>query len=123
MRIRYLFPFGQSTLTQFFYNVRKRTMPSSIEILRDIVGFNRSGETCHPFKGRVGVSKGKFSINLKKQNSRSFAAVTEDILRSLLEKGEFNEKGTIRMVPKDAKISGGASALRPRIYKGKKLPL
>jgi|GEM_PF-1341093 len=98
-------------------------MQNSIEMLRDIVGISKSGEICHPFKGRVGVGKGKFSINLKTQNNRSFATVTEAILRSLVEKGEFNDKGTIRMVPKNAKSTGGASALRPRIYKGKKLPL
>jgi len=92
-------------------------------MLRDIVGSNRSGKICHPFKGSVGVRKGMFSINLKKQNNRSFASVTEDILRSLIERGEFNEGGTIRMVAEDAEYTGGASALRPRMYKGKKLPL
>ena len=101
-------------------------MQNSVKMLRNIVGLNRSGKTCHPFKGRVGVSKGRFSINLKKHDNRSFASVTEDILRSLIERGEFNEGGTIRMVAEDAEdaeYTGGASALRPRMYKGKKLPL
>ena len=123
IKIGYLFPFGQFALSQFFHKVYKGTMSGSIEILRDIVGLSGSGETRHPFKGRAGVNKGKFSINLKKKNDRSFAAVTEEILRSLIEKGEFNESGTIRMVAEDAQYTGGASALRPKIYKGKKLPL
>jgi hypothetical protein len=98
-------------------------MTNSIETLSDIVGLNESGKKCHPFKGRVGAHIGKFHINFKKHNNRSFAAVNEDILRSLIEDGEFNDKGTIRMIAKDAKYTGGASALRPRLYKGKKLPL
>ena len=98
-------------------------MSDSIEILTDIVGVNRSGEICHPYRVRVGVHSAKFSINFKKQKNKSFAAVTENILRSLIEEGEFNEQGTIKMVVKDAQYTGGASALRPRAYKGKKLPL
>jgi len=98
-------------------------MPGSIKLLKDIVGFNASGATCHPFRVRVGVHKGKFRINLKKRSTGSFASVTEEILLSLIENGEFNDQGTIRMVAKNAHYTGGASALRPRLYKGRKLPL
>jgi hypothetical protein len=98
-------------------------MSDSIEILTDIVGVNRSGKICHPYRVRVGVHSAKFSINFKKHKNKSFAAVTESILRSLIEDGEFNKKGTIKMVVKDAQFTSGATALRPRAYKGKKLPL
>jgi hypothetical protein len=98
-------------------------MLDSIEIMTDIVGVNRSGEICHPYRVRVGVHNAKFSINFKKQKNKSFAAVTESILRSLIEEGEFDEKGTIKMIVKDAQYTGGATALRPRAYKGEKLPL
>ena len=98
-------------------------MLDSIEILTDIVGVNGSGQICHPYRVRVGVHTAKFCINFKRKKNKSFAAVNEAILRSLIEEGEFKKKGTIKMVVKGARYTGQASALRPRLYKGKILPL
>jgi hypothetical protein len=98
-------------------------MLDSIEILTDIVGVNGAGEICHPYRVRVGVHTAKFCINFKKNRNKSFAAVNEVILRSLIEEGEFKKTGTIKMVVRGARYTGHASALRPRLYKGEILSL
>ena len=98
-------------------------MLDSIEILTDIVGVNGAGEICHPYRVRVGVHTRKFCVNFKKNRNKSFAAVNEVILRSLIEEGEFKKTGTIKMVVKGAKFTGRAAVLRPRLYKGKVLSL
>lgn len=97
-------------------------MSKKIELLEDVTGINENGMLCHPFKGLVRDKKGKFSFTLSSDNI-SFRGVTEMELRELLESGSFNERGRIRMIPFDATSTGGAGALRPISYKGKKLPI
>lgn len=72
-----------------------------IEILRDVVGMNNSGEECHPFKGVRGTKKGFYSFTLDSDNS-TFKPISEAELRRRIEAGEFNHRGRIRMVPAGA---------------------
>ena len=83
-------------------------MLGSIELLTDIVGVNGAGEICHPYRVRVGVHTAKFCINFKKNRNKSFAAVNQVILRSLIEEGEFKEVYLILNRYDSARAKAGA---------------
>lgn len=89
-----------------------------LEIIEDIIGINYDGLECHPFKGVKGDKKGFFSYTLSADNT-TFKPVNETQLRKLIEDGEFQNKGRIRMIPKGATSTGGAGALKVQKYNGK----
>src|SRR5690348_17336074 len=97
-------------------------MSPSVELLHDVIGMNESGDTCHPFKGLSGSKRGQFSYTLQNDN-KTFRAVGEPELRRMIEAGEFNERGRVRMIPAGATRTSGAGALRVVSYKGRRLPL
>lgn len=97
-------------------------MPN-IEMIREIVGINKNGEICHPFKGISGAKRGKYSYTLSTKDNNSFIAIDEAGLRRMIESGEFNDKGRVRMIPASAKSSSGAGALSIKQYMGRLLPL
>ena len=72
---------------------------SVLEILEDVSCINDDGLERHPFKGVKGDKKGFFSYTLSSDNT-TFKPATEARLRELIEDGEFNNKGRIRMAPK-----------------------
>ncbi len=88
-----------------------------LELMRDIVGFNRNGNKCHPYKHVKGPKQGRFSFTLSNDN-RTFEGISESELRARIENGDFNGKGRIRMVPHDAVNTMDQGALRVRSYKG-----
>lgn len=94
-----------------------------IEQILDIVGINEAGIECHPYKGLKGDKTGYFSYTFKTDSNTDFARATEADLRKLIEGGEFNDRGRIRMVPANALSTSGAGALRVIRYKGRLLPL
>lgn len=91
-----------------------------IEIITDIVGKNKKGEICHPYKYRNGARTGLFVYTLS--GNDDFVGVSELGLRELIERGTFNFGGRIRMIPKTAKTTASASALNVISYKGRSLP-
>ena len=97
-------------------------MPHTVELLHDVVGINEAGDECHPFKGLAGAKLGYFSYTLQNDNT-TFQAVGEPELRRMIEAGEFNDRGRVRMVPAGASSTAGAGALRVARYKGRRLPL
>jgi hypothetical protein len=97
-------------------------MSAALELLEDIVGINEAEELCHPFKGVRGDKRGYFSYTLSNDNTK-FAAIGELDLRRMVESGEFNERGRIRMVPAGASSRAGAGGLSVFSYKGRVLPL
>ena len=89
-------------------------------MLTDIVG-GEPGAVCHPVAMVKPSKKGLFSF---KPNHRSaYRAVSESKLRLMIERGDFDRSGSVRMVSPSAKSSACAPALRVRSYKGKRLPL
>jgi len=92
---------------------------SEIEILDDIVGINKEGVRCYPYKIREGEKKGFFSVNLS-SGSVGHQAFTEKQLRASIDAGDFTGKGTIRMIPKNT-TTGGAGSLSVIYYKNMKL--
>ncbi|MCZ4279698.1 hypothetical protein O4H49_02835 [Kiloniella laminariae] len=88
-----------------------------LEILEDVIGINKDGIVCHPFKGLKGDKKGYYSYTFSSDNT-TFKPATERELREFIEKNEFSNKGRIRMVPKGATSTGGAGALMVQKYKG-----
>mgnify|MGYP007109773516 CR=1 FL=1 len=97
-------------------------MSRTLELLFDVVGINNAGETCHPFKGVSGKKRGYFSYTLQTENT-TFQAIAESDLLRMIEAGEFNERGRVRMVSAGATGTAGAGALRVVSYKGRRLPL
>lgn len=89
-----------------------------LEILEDVIGINHDGVECHPFKGVKGDKKGFYSYTLSTDN-KTFKPATEAQLRELIENGEFQSRGRIRMIPKGSKSTGGAGALKVQKYIGK----
>ncbi|WP_285318478.1 hypothetical protein [Stenotrophomonas maltophilia group sp. Smal35] len=94
----------------------------ALELLYDIVGVNSAGVECHPFKGLVGAKVGKFSYTMNRDNT-TFKGIDESVLRRMVESGDFNERGRIRMVSSGSTGTSGASALRVVSYRGRLLPL
>ena len=97
-------------------------MPRTLEILDDVVGINEAGVECHPFKGLAGPKRGQFSYTFLNDNT-TFKPVDEAELRRMIEAGDFNERGRVRMVPPGSASTSGAGALRVVRYKGRRLPL
>lgn len=96
---------------------------SRLEFLEDVVGLNKSGVKCHPYKGLVGPKKGKFSYTLKTEDNKDFQSATAEELIKLIEAGAFDVRGRIRMLPADGQHSKSNSALSVVSYKGQRLPL
>lgn len=96
---------------------------SRLELIPDIIAINKDGEACHPFKGLIGPKCGYFNYTLSTTDSTSFVAISDLELRHMIEDGEFNERGRVRMVPANATSTSGASALSVGRYMGRVLPL
>lgn len=103
------------------HDFRNQMIPL-IELLKDVVGTKMAGVERHPVKGIDGDKFGFFSYTFSSDNS-TFQPVTEAELRRMIEAGEFNTRGRVRMVPANATTTGGARGLRVRSYKGRQLPL
>jgi hypothetical protein len=96
-------------------------MKRSLYMLTDIVGTNNAEVVCHPVAMVLPPKKGLFSV--KPRPNAKYLGVTEADLRKMIERGDLDKHGSVRMVPFDATSSAHASALRVRRYRGKKLPL
>jgi hypothetical protein len=92
------------------------------ELLADVIGINTAGLVCHPYKLTKGEKAGKYSYTLETDNNLNFIATDEAGLRALIEAGEFDSKGRIRMLPAVAAPGAVGNALSVRRYKGKLLP-
>ncbi|WP_421549155.1 hypothetical protein [Pseudomonas sp. QD4] len=95
----------------------------ALDLLEDVIGKNEAGLICHPYKGQRGEGKGLYSYTLETENNRNFINVDELKLRSLIEKGQFNEKGRIRMVPAGSVDTARQGALNVLRYNGHLLPI
>ncbi|WP_415760273.1 HNH endonuclease [Pseudomonas sp. LT1P18] len=94
---------------------------SGFEFLEDVVGVNDDNIRCHPYKHTVRGQKGKFSYSFATHN-RGFIPATAAELIELIEDGQFDEKGKIRMLPLGSKDTKNNGAMRVQIYKGKPKP-
>jgi hypothetical protein len=93
------------------------------EMLVDIVGMNREGLICHPYRLTKGDKAGKYSYTLQTDNNLNYIGIDEDGLRGLVEAGAFDEKGRIRMLPANPRPGVSGNALSVVSYRGKPLPL
>jgi len=96
-------------------------MPRILELLKDVEGCNGADETCHPVKCVSGTKRGYFNYRLSSKGT--FTRISEADLRGMIERGEFNTRGCIRMVPVHAASTAGAAGLCVVKYKGMLLPL
>lgn len=94
---------------------------SRFEFLEDVVGLNDDDIHCHPYKHTVRGQKGKFSYSFATHN-RDFIPATATELIELIEDGQFDGKGKIRMLPPDSKDTKNNGAMRVVLYKGQRLP-
>ena len=88
-----------------------------VDLLKDIIGRNRKGETCHPYKYQRGPMSGMYVYTLT--GNDNFECTDEANLRLLIESGTFNRGGRIRMLPKTAVST--ASAINVISYRGKSI--
>lgn len=95
---------------------------TSFEFLKDVVGINDDNTHCHPYKQTVKGQKGKFSYTFESHN-QGFKPATAQELIALIEGGQFDEKGRIRMLPPGSTNTKKNGALRVVLYKGQALPL
>lgn len=86
-----------------------------IEILLDVVGKNTNGDTCHPYKYQRGPMTGMYVYTLN--GNDNFEATDEEGLRNMIESGQFNHTGRIRMIPHNATSTAAASAINVVSYK------
>ncbi|MFR0673122.1 HNH endonuclease [Enterobacterales bacterium AW_CKDN230030176-1A_HGKHYDSX7] len=94
---------------------------SSFEFLDDVVGINDEGIRCHPYKHTVAKQKHRFSYSFETHN-RGFKPATAEELIAMIENGQFDKKGKIRMLPPDSTNTKKNGAMRVEIYKGKNSP-
>jgi hypothetical protein len=88
------------------------------DFLQDIWAFDRNGNKVYPYKGERGPKKGLFSVNFT-NDTNNFEGLTEEQLIKAILRGEFKERGTIRMLPLNYKSNEDRSAFSPKFYKGK----
>jgi len=93
------------------------------QLLEDVVGVNRAGLVCHPYKLTRGDKAGQYSYTLETNNNLDYVGIDEAGLRLLIESGAFNEKGRIRMLPAGCPAGAVGNALSVRRYQGKLLPV
>ena len=94
---------------------------SRFEFFEDVVGLNDDDTHCHPYKHTVRGQKGKFSYSFETHN-RGFMPATAAELIALIEDGQFDGKGKIRMLPLDSKDTKNNGAMRVVLYKGQQMP-
>jgi hypothetical protein len=91
-----------------------------LDLIHDIVGINKAGQMCHPFKGVRGDKKGFYSYTLS-LNNKTFKLITDTELRKRIEDGDFSGQGRIRMIPAGEAKTSGAGALSVFSYLGKRV--
>lgn len=91
-------------------------MEIMVEVLTDVIGRNRKGEPCHPYKYQNGPKAGHYVYTLG--GSDKFQTADEESLRALIVAGVFRSAGRIRMIPRGSQSTTGASALSVVSYKG-----
>lgn len=87
------------------------------DFLTDVWAFD-DGKKVHPYKGERGEKKGLFSVNFTNDTNK-FQGMTEEELRHAITSGRFRDRGTIRMLPLDAKPRAERNAFAPQFYQGK----
>ncbi|MBA1195584.1 hypothetical protein G7011_00455 [Pseudomonas plecoglossicida] len=93
------------------------------KLFEEVIGINTAGLVCHPYKLVKGEKAGKYSYTLETDNNLNFIGTDEAGLRALIEAGEFDTKGRVRMLPAGAPPGTAGNALSVRRYKGKLLPI
>lgn len=92
-----------------------------LELLEDVIGVNRAGLICHPYKFKMGSKKGKFVYTFDPEEEICHG-VNEAELRALVESGRFSDGGAIFMVPVGSRNIDRRRLLTPLLYKGEHLP-
>ncbi len=87
------------------------------DFLIDVWAFD-DGKKVYPYKGERGDKKGLFSVNFT-NDTNNFQGMTEEELRYAITSGKFRDRGTIRMLPLDAKPGAERNAFAPQFYQGK----
>jgi hypothetical protein len=93
-----------------------------LEVLEDVIGINRAGLICHPYKFKLGSKKGRYIYTFNPEE-RIFHEASEVDLRVLIENGLFNAGGGIFMVPAGSKNIDRRCVLSVLRYKGELLPI
>lgn len=91
------------------------------KVITDIVGKNTNGETCHPYQLSRKPHAGLYSYSFEGNDCYQYCDESE--LRKLVEDGEFNTKGTIRMAPAGDDNLKRSAAMSVYKYKDMFLPL
>ncbi len=84
----------------------------------DVWSFDKNGTKVHPYKGERGNKQGLYSVNFT-NDTNNFHGMTEKQLIDAILSGEFKDRGTIRMLPLNAKPGSERNAFGPKFYKGK----
>lgn len=93
-----------------------------LEVLEDVIGINRKGLICHPYKFKMGSKKGQYVYTFDPED-RIFHDASEADLRALIENGQFNDSGGIFMVPVGSRNIDRRSVLSVLRYRGELLPV
>ena len=93
------------------------------ELLEDVVGVNKAGLVCHPYKLTRGQKTGQYSYTLETDSNLDYVGIDEAGLRALIESGAFNGRGRVRMLPAGCPPGATGNALSVRRYQGKRMPI
>lgn len=88
-----------------------------LDLKKGIIGLNDDGETCHPYKCIEGDKAGFYSYTLS-SNNKTFKPATKSKLREMIEAGDFQSGGRIRMIPLGTTRTG-AGAMKVQSYTGR----
>lgn len=90
---------------------------SESKFCMSIWSLDKSGQKVYPYKGERGDKKGLYSVNFT-NDTKQFEAYTEEQLIRAVEDGNFDNKGTIRMLPLNYKAGAERNAYAPAFYLG-----
>ncbi|MCY1303480.1 hypothetical protein D9M70_531910 [compost metagenome] len=93
---------------------------SESRFLLDVWSYDKDGVQIHPYRGERGQKKGLFSVNFT-NDTKKFEALTEEELVEAILNGRFKGRGTIRMLPVNAKPGAERNAFGPLFYKGRRV--
>lgn len=92
-------------------------MENDSKLLTDIWSLDKNGTKVFPCRVSRGANAGLFSVNFTNESS-NYVHLTEEQLIEAIKNGKLKSKGTIRMLPKNAKPGANRNGYAPIFYLG-----
>lgn len=92
--------------------ISSTTTATQLELFKRVYAISKTGERMYPCKMRRGDKNGKYCVNFT-NDTNNFVGLTEEELIAAILAGRFRDRGTIRMLPLNAKPGMTPNAFSP----------